>query len=241
MAIAAKELFSSYKYHTDMTILLVEDEIDFQQVLAEYLTLSGFTVLKANHGRHGMEVYQEEHVDICVLDVMMPVMDGFAMAEQLRKTDPELPIIFLTAKNRKEDKLRGLRIGADDYITKPFEAEELVLRINNILRRSAGKKEENDRVGTMELKMDELKLVSEKGAYQLTIREAELVAFLVKNKDQVISREQILEKLWGKNDYFMGRSMDVFVSRIRKYLKDDPSLQLETIRGVGYILRTSGQ
>lgn len=224
-----------------MTILLVEDEIDFQQVLAEYLTLSGFTVLKANHGRHGMEVYQEEHVDICVLDVMMPVMDGFAMAEQLRKTDPELPIIFLTAKNRKEDKLRGLRIGADDYITKPFEAEELVLRINNILRRSAGKKEENDRVGTMELKMDELKLVSEKGAYQLTIREAELVAFLVKNKDQVISREQILEKLWGKNDYFMGRSMDVFVSRIRKYLKDDPSLQLETIRGVGYILRTSGQ
>jgi DNA-binding response OmpR family regulator len=224
-----------------MTILLVEDEIDFQQVLAEYLALSGFTVLKANHGRHGLEVYQKEHVDICVLDVMMPVMDGFTMAEHLRKTDPEMPIIFLTAKNRKEDRLRGLRIGADDYITKPFEAEELVLRINNILRRSAGKKEENDQVGTMELKMDELKLVSEKAAYQLTIREAELMAYLVKNKDQVVSREQILETLWGKNDYFMGRSMDVFVSRIRKYLKDDPGLQLETIRGVGYILRTSGQ
>lgn len=224
-----------------MTILLVEDEFDFQQVLAEYLILSGFTVLKANHGRHGLEVYQKEHVDICVLDVMMPVMDGFTMAEHLRKTDPEMPIIFLTAKNRKEDRLRGLRIGADDYITKPFEAEELVLRINNILRRSTGKKEENDHVGTMELKMDELKLVSEKAAYQLTIREAELMAYLVKNKDQVVSREQILETLWGKNDYFMGRSMDVFVSRIRKYLKDDPGLQLETIRGVGYILRTSGQ
>lgn len=224
-----------------MTILLVEDEIDFQQVLAEYLTLSGFTVLKANHGKHGLEVFQNEHVDICVLDVMMPVMDGFTMAEQLRKTDPVLPIIFLTAKNRKEDKLQGLRIGADDYITKPFEAEELVLRIQNILRRSSGKKEENDQVGTMELKMDELRLVSEKAAYQLTVREAELMAFLIKNKDQVVSREQILEKLWGKNDYFMGRSMDVFVSRIRKYLKDDPSLQLDTIRGVGYILRTSDQ
>jgi DNA-binding response OmpR family regulator len=224
-----------------MNILLVEDEIDFQQVLAEYLALSGFTVLKANHGRHGLEVYQKEHVDICVLDVMMPVMDGFTMAEQLRKSDPEMPIIFLTAKNRKEDRLRGLKIGADDYITKPFEAEELVLRINNILRRSAGKQEENDHVGSIELKMDELKLVSEKAAYQLTIREAELMAYLVKNKDQVVSREQILETLWGKNDYFMGRSMDVFVSRIRKYLKDDPGLQLETIRGVGYILRTSKQ
>lgn len=221
-----------------MNILLVEDEIDFRQVLSEYLTLSGFTVLKANHGRHGLEVFRKEHVDICVLDVMMPVMDGFSMAEQLRKMDPDIPILFLTAKNQKEDKLRGLRIGADDYITKPFEAEELVLRIHNILRRSAGNREENDHVGTMELKMDELKLVSEKGAYQLTIREAELLAYLVKHKDMVVSREQILEKLWGQNDYFMGRSMDVFVSRIRKYLQDDPALELETIRGVGYILRT---
>lgn len=224
-----------------MNILLVEDEIDFQQVLSEYLTLSGFTVLKANHGRHGLEVYHKEHIDICILDVMMPVMDGFTMAEQVRKIDPDMPILFLTAKNQKEDKLRGLRIGADDYITKPFEAEELVLRIHNILRRSVGNKEENDRVGTMDLKMDELKLVSDKATYQLTIREAELLAYLSKNKDQVVSREQVLEKLWGKNDYFMGRSMDVFVSRIRKYLQDDPELELETIRGVGYILRTSGQ
>lgn len=224
-----------------MNILLVEDEIDFQQVLSEYLTLSGFTVLKANHGRHGLEVYHKEHIDICILDVMMPVMDGFTMAEQVRKIDPDMPILFLTAKNQKEDKLRGLRIGADDYITKPFEAEELVLRIHNILRRSGGNKEENDRVGTMDLKMDELKLVSDKATYQLTIREAELLAYLSKNKDQVVSREQVLEKLWGKNDYFMGRSMDVFVSRIRKYLQDDPGLELETIRGVGYILRTSGQ
>ncbi len=223
-----------------MTILLVEDEVDFQQVLAEYLTLSGFQVLKANHGRHGLEIFNKEHVDICILDVMMPVMDGFSMAEELRKKDPEMPVIFLTAKNQKEDKLRGLRIGADDYVTKPFEAEELVLRIENILRRSAVSREEDEQLGSMILKKKELKLVSEKNAYQLTIREAELLSFLIQHINQVVTRDHLLEKLWGKNDYFMGRSMDVFVSRIRKYLQDDPALELETIRGVGYILRAPG-
>ena len=220
-----------------MTILLVEDEIDFQQVLAEYLTLSGYHVLKANHGKHGLEIFNREHVDICILDVMMPVMDGFTMAEKLREKDPGMPIIFLTAKNQKEDKLRGLRIGADDYVTKPFEAEELVLRIENILRRSAVSKEEDDKVGSMTLKKEELKLVSENDSYQLTIREAELLSFLIHHKNQVVTRDQLLEKLWGKNDYFMGRSMDVFISRIRKYLQDDSTLDLETIRGVGFILR----
>ena len=220
-----------------MTILLVEDEIDFQQVLAEYLTLSGYHVLKANHGKHGLEIFNREHVDICILDVMMPVMDGFTMAEKLREKEPGMPIIFLTAKNQKEDKLHGLRIGADDYVTKPFEAEELVLRIENILRRSAVSKEEDDKVGSMTLKKDELKLVSENDSYQLTIREAELLSFLIHHKNQVVTRDQLLEKLWGKNDYFMGRSMDVFISRIRKYLQDDSTLDLETIRGVGFILR----
>lgn len=220
-----------------MNILLVEDEPDFQQVLSEYLELSGFTVIKANHGAHGYEVFKREHVDVCVLDVMMPVMDGFTLAEKLRKADPELPIIFLTAKNQKEDKLRGFRIGADDYITKPFEAEELIWRIKNILRRSGRKSSDRTVIGTLELNSEELKLLVGEKEFQITIREADLVSYLIKHKNEVVSREQILEELWGKNDYFMGRSMDVFISRIRKYLQEDSSLMLETIRGIGYILK----
>ncbi|MCF8346662.1 MAG: response regulator transcription factor [Bacteroidales bacterium] len=220
-----------------MNVLLVEDEIDFQKVLAEYLTLSGFNVISANHGKQGLDAFNNKHIDLCILDVMMPIMDGFTLAEKLRSKDPELPIIFLTAKNQKEDKLQGLKLGADDYITKPFEAEELVLRIHNILRRSGSIKNKKDLLGSLELNMDELKLVSEKNKYQLTKREAELLTYLIKNKNQVVSRNQVLEELWGKNDYFMGRSMDVFISRIRKYLHDDNTLELETIRGIGFILK----
>jgi DNA-binding response OmpR family regulator len=220
-----------------MNVLLVEDELDFQRVLAEYLSLSGFEVYTANHGRHGLEVFEKQHVDICIIDIMMPVMDGFSMAAKLRKKYADIPIIFLTAKNQKEDKIAGLKLGADDYITKPFEAEELVLRMNNILKRSVGRKEDNTVLGNFQLKMDELKLISEKAVYQLTIREAELISYLILNKNQVVSRENILEDLWGKNDFFMGRSMDVFISRIRKYLQEDPSIELETIRGVGFILK----
>ncbi len=221
-----------------MNILLVEDEMDFQQVLAEYLTLSGFHVLRANHGKHGLEIFEREHIDLCILDVMMPVMDGFTMAEKLRRKDPSMPIIFLTAKNQKEDKLRGLKLGADDYITKPFEAEELVLRIRNILKRSGGSLPlEHTQVGNMVLKMDALMLASESQEYQLTSREAELMSYLIKHRNTVVSRNQLLEDLWGKDDYFLGRSMDVFISRIRKYLGDNPTVSLETIRGVGYILR----
>jgi len=220
-----------------MNILLVEDEIDFQQVLAEYLTISGFRVVTANHGKDGLEEFRKEHFDMCILDVMMPVMDGFSLAENIRKMDPEMPVIFLTAKNQKEDKLRGLKLGADDYITKPFEADELVLRINNILRRTSGDDADNKTIGNLELRMDELKIVSPANTHQLTIREAELFSMLLVNKNKVVSRDQILSGLWNQNDYFSGRSMDVFISRIRKYLKDDPSLELETVRGVGFILR----
>ncbi len=213
-------------------------ELDVGRLVdGKLLQLSGFEVTRANHGKRGLELFREVHVDLCVLDVMMPVMDGFTLAENLRKANPDIPIIFLTAKNQKEDKLRGLKLGADDYITKPFEADELVLRINNILRRTTGRKEDNNNIGTLELKMDELKLISQINEYPLTLREAELLSYLAKHKNEVVSRDQLLSELWGKTDYFMGRSMDVFISRIRKYLQDDPDLELETIRGIGYILR----
>ena len=220
-----------------MDILLVEDDIDLQKVLAQYLELSGFDVRTANHGKHGLEVFKEHHSDLCILDVMMPVMDGFTLATEIRKLDPDMPIVFLTAKNQKEDKLRGLKIGADDYITKPFEAEELVLRIHNILKRSGKGEQESVQLGKLQIRFNELLIQDNGKSHQLTPRESELLRFLIDHPNRVLTREQILEELWGQNDYFMGRSMDVFISRLRKYLQAEPSVSLETKRGVGFIFK----
>lgn len=225
-----------------MEILLVEDDIDLQKVLAQYLELSGFTVHTANHGKHALEVFQKHHTDLCVLDVMMPVMDGFTLAGEIRALDPDMPIVFLTAKNQKEDRLKGLKIGADDYITKPFEAEELVLRLHNILKR-AGKatemKTESVQLGKLQIRFDELMIQDNGNNYNLTTRESELLRYLMDHPNTLLTREQILEELWGKNDYFLGRSMDVFISRLRKYLQSEPSVSLETKRGVGFIFKIS--
>lgn len=220
-------------------LLLVEDDIDLQKVLAQYLELSGFNVYTANHGKHGLKVFQENHVDLCILDVMMPVMDGFELAAEIRKLDREMPVVFLTAKNQKEDRLKGLKIGADDYITKPFEAEELVLRLNNILKRAGKANMESNRLGCLHIQFDELLIQDGSNSYSMTPRESELLKYLIENQNTVLKREQILEELWGQNDYFLGRSMDVFISRLRKYLQAEPSVSLETKRGVGFILKVS--
>jgi DNA-binding response OmpR family regulator len=220
-----------------MDLLLVEDDVDLQKVLAQYLELSGFNVYTANHGKHGLKVFQEHHVDLCILDVMMPVMDGFSLAGEIRRLDTDMPVVFLTAKNQKEDRLRGLKIGADDYITKPFEAEELVLRINNILKRSGKLEASSIRIGRLQIKYGELLISDGENSYNLTPREAELLKYLIENQNTVVKREQILEELWGQNDYFLGRSMDVFISRLRKYLQTEPAVTLETKRGVGFILK----
>ncbi len=225
-----------------MEILLVEDDIDLQKVLAQYLELSGFTVHTANHGKHALEVYRKHHTDLCVLDVMMPVMDGFTLAGEIRALDPDMPIVFLTAKNQKEDRLKGLKIGADDYITKPFEAEELVLRINNILKRArkaTEMKTESVQLGKLQIMFNELMIEDNGNHYSLTTRESELLRYLMDHPNTLLTREQILEELWGKNDYFLGRSMDVFISRLRKYLQSEPSVSLETKRGVGFIFKIS--
>jgi len=225
-----------------MDILLVEDDIDLQKVLALYLELSGFTVHTASHGKHALEVFRKHHTDLCVLDVMMPVMDGFTLAGEIRALDPYMPIVFLTAKNQKEDRLKGLKIGADDYITKPFEAEELVLRLHNILKR-AGKtavmRTESVQLGKLHIRFNELMIQDNGNNYNLTTRESELLRYLMDHPNTLLTREQILEELWGKNDYFLGRSMDVFISRLRKYLQSEPSVSLETKRGVGFIFKIS--
>lgn len=222
-----------------MEILLVEDDVDLQKVLAQYLELSGFTVHRAHHGKHGLEQFRKQHYDLCILDVMMPVMDGFTLAGEIKKLDPEMPIIFLTAKNQKEDKLKGLKLGADDYITKPFEAEELVLRIHNILKRSGKGEAQEVKLGKLEVRFNELLVDDGKNQHALTPKESDLLKYLIDHPNTLLTREQILEDLWGQNDYFMGRSMDVFISRLRKYLQAEESVSLETKRGVGFIFKIS--
>jgi len=222
-----------------MNILLVEDDIDLQKVLAQYLELSGFKVFTAHHGKHGLELFQKHHIDLCLLDVMMPVMDGFTLAERIRSLVHDMPVVFLTAKNQKEDRLRGLKLGADDYITKPFEAEELVLRMHNILRRSGKMDTEPVRLGKLQIDFSELVIEENGNRHHLTPRESELLHYLISNQNRVLSREKILEELWGQNDYFLGRSMDVFISRLRKYLQSEPSVTLETKRGVGFLFKVS--
>ena len=220
-----------------MNILLAEDDLDLRSILSQYLELNGFSILQAENGKAGLEIFRSEHVDFCILDIMMPVMDGWDLARQIRKADPEMPIIFLTAKNQKEDRIRGLKLGADDYITKPFEVEELILRIRNILRRSGHVGALPVRVGEFEFRFDELTLTGFEKQHQMTLKEAEFLKYLLEHRNQVLKREQILEDLWGENDYFLGRSMDVFVTRLRKYLQPESSVSLDTIRGVGLIMR----
>ncbi len=222
-----------------MDLLLVEDDIDLQKVLAQYLELSGYKVYTANHGKHGLKVFQEHHMDLCILDVMMPVMDGFALAREIRKLDAAMPVVFLTAKNQKEDRLKGLQIGADDYITKPFEAEELVLRLNNILKRAGKENASTYQVGCLRIRYGELLIEDGENTFNMTPRESELLKFLIEKQNTVVKREEILKELWGQNDYFLGRSMDVFISRLRKYIQAEPSVSLETKRGVGFILKIS--
>ena len=222
-----------------MNILLAEDDTDLRNILSQYLELNGFSVLQVENGRVGLDTFHGKHVDFCILDITMPVMDGWELAKQIRKADPDMPIVFLTARNQKEDRIKGLKLGADDYITKPFEVEELILRIKNILRRSGHIGATPVTVGNFEFRFDELTLTGFEQQHQMTLREAEFLKYLVENRNQVMKREQILEDLWGENDHFLGRSMDVFVTRLRKYLKPDESVSLDTIRGVGFILRVN--
>jgi len=224
-----------------MTILLAEDDIDLRSILSQYLELQGFTVVQAEDGQAGLDLFMEQHVDLCLLDIVMPAMDGFTLAQKIRKIDQEMPIIFLTARNQKQDKLKGLNLGADDYITKPFEVEELILRIKNILRRSRFIGAEPISIGSFEFRFDELSLSGYGEDHQLTLREAELLKYLIENKNTVLKREKILKDLWGKDDYFLGRSMDVFVTRLRRYLKPETDISLDTIRSVGFILRDDSQ
>lgn len=219
-----------------MKLLLAEDDIDFGNILSQYVTLSGFEVTLARNGREAWDMFHAARPDICVLDVMMPEMDGFTLAEKMRAEEPGVPFIFLTAKSLREDIIKGLKLGADDYITKPFDPEMLILRINNILRRVYSAVEDECTISGTTLKYNTLELITPAGKEKLTLREAQLLRHLMMNRNKSQTREQILTEIWGQDDYFLGRSMDVFISRLRKYLSSDKGIALRTLRGMGFIL-----
>jgi DNA-binding response OmpR family regulator len=219
-----------------MKILLAEDDRDFGNILTQYITMSGFEVDLATDGLKAWERFNETKPDICVLDVMMPEMDGFTLAEKIRTVSPSMPLIFLTAKSMKEDIVRGLKLGADDYITKPFDPEALILRINNILKRVYSSVNDDYTISDTILKFNTLDLMCAGSKEKLTLKEGQLLRYLIINKNKMMSREDILTEIWGEDDYFLGRSMDVFISRLRKYLTPDDGVDIRTVRGAGFIL-----
>ena len=225
-------------------ILLAEDDLDFGNILKQYLEISGYTITWAKDGKEALELFKKGHYNICVFDVMMPKMDGFSLAEKVIDINPETPFIFLTARKLKADKIKGLKLGADDYIVKPFEADELVLRLNNILKRTeknANQLQESEivTIGKYSFNTKRLELTCSNYKKQLTQKEGELILFLFSHKNQLLKRDTILNAVWENDDFFSGRSMDVFISRLRKYFKQDPSISIESTRNVGLEFKIS--
>ena len=219
-----------------MKVLLAEDDRDFGNILSQYITISGFDVALARDGKEAWEMFSKEKPDICVLDVMMPEMDGFTLGEKIKEAQPGVPLIYLTAKSLKEDIVRGLKIGADDYITKPFDPDVLILRINNILKRAYSSSNDEYKISNTVLNINNLELTCGNTREKLTLKEAQLLRYFIINKNKVLAREDILTEIWGEDDYFLGRSMDVFISRLRKYISEDKNLDIRTVRGTGFIL-----
>jgi len=218
-------------------ILLAEDEPSLGQIIKESLETRNFEVLLCPNGEHAYKTYKSENPLLLVLDVMMPKKDGFTLAKEIRQENPNIPIIFLTAKSQTEDVVEGFNIGGNDYLKKPFSMEELIVRINALLKRN--KNEYNIgpiRLGKFIFDLKKQTLQIDEKTETLTHREAHLLFHLIKNKDQVLERSVILKKLWGDDDFFNARSMDVFITKLRKKLKNDPSIQIINVRGYGYKL-----
>lgn len=220
-------------------ILLVEDDPSLAFVISDNLRLKGYDVTLRNDGEAGQKAFDEDAFHICIFDVMLPKKDGFSLARSVREKDKQVPILFLTAKAMTEDKLEGFQTGADDYITKPFSLEELYCRIEVFLRRS-GESVKHDpgsfNLGQYAFDYTNLTLRNQENIKILTQKEAEVLKLLYLNRERVLKREEILKQVWGDDDYFMGRSMDVFISKLRKYLRDDASVQIVNYHGVGFRL-----
>jgi len=222
-------------------ILLVEDDSNLGIVLSDFLKMSDFIVELATDGISGFEIFKNGDFDLCILDVMLPKKDGYSLAKEIRAIAPEIPMIFLTAKVMETDRIKGLRIGADDYITKPFSTEELNLRINAILRRSKYSYIKYGRptvfkIGKYTFNYSDYLLQINSNKKRLTKKEAEVLRLLCMNKNKIVRREVALKNIWGDDDYFMGRSMDVYITKLRKFLKDDPKVLIVNIPRTGFKL-----
>ncbi len=220
-------------------ILLVEDDPNFGTVLKDYLTMNGYDVKLAIDGEKGEEQFRKDDYNLCVFDVMMPKKDGFTLAAELRRTNPDIPIIFLTAKTLQQDVIEGFKLGADDYITKPFNSEELLYRIAAVLKRGRIKpntQQKEFNVGKYHFNYKSRILSSNNSQAKLSPKEAELLRLFCMKVNDIVYREEALKQIWGRDDYFTARSMDVFITKLRKYLKDDPSLEIVNIHGNGFRL-----
>jgi len=220
-------------------ILLAEDDLNLGILLVDYLEAEGFDVKLCKDGELALKAFQTGTFDLCLLDIMMPRMDGFSLAKKIRATNKKIPLIFITAKSLKEDKLKGYGLGADDYITKPFDEEELLWKIKAVIRRlSENKREDRTKlitIGKYTFDVDNQRLMIGNKTKRITEKESDILTYLSDHRNRVIKREDMLQDLWGENDYFLGRSLDVFITKIRKYLKEDPSLNIENVFAVGFV------
>lgn len=219
-------------------LLLAEDDPGFASVLVDYLEMNGFAVNLATDGVTALRLFKETEPELCILDVMMPQKDGFALAGDIRSIDTEVPIIFLTARSMKEDMLQGYRVGADDYLTKPFDSEVLLLKIRAVLNRKQRQEPQETlfKIGRFQYdsEMRELRLGSQ--MRRLSPKEGALLKILAKNKNQLVGRSHILKKIWKDDNYFTGRSMDVYLAKLRKYLRDDPQVAIVNVHSEGFRL-----
>ena len=218
-------------------ILLAEDDDNLGLLLQTYLKSKGFDVDLVRNGKAAFERFNEQKFDFCLFDVMMPVMDGFTLAREIREIDRKVPILFLTAKALKEDKLEGFALGADDYLTKPFSMEELLARITAILRRVETPKNEEDTivmVGKIPFEPELRILHLKEGDKKLTTKENQLLTMLVKNQNEILDRQATLRAIWGDDNYFNGRSMDVYIAKLRKLLKQDEAIEIMNVHGKGF-------
>jgi DNA-binding response OmpR family regulator len=221
-------------------ILLVEDDPSLGFVIKDNLSLKGYDVTLCQDGEEGEKSFATSSYNLCIFDIMLPKKDGFSLARSVRQKNTSIPILFLTAKSMMEDKLEGFRTGADDYITKPFSLDELLCRIEVFLRRSSGIIQKEGKkimtLGLYDFDFSNLTLKMSGNEKSLTQKEADVLKLLYQNRDRVLKREEILRHVWGDDDYFMGRSMDVFISKLRRYLKEDPTVQIVNYHGVGFKL-----
>jgi DNA-binding response OmpR family regulator len=221
-------------------LLLAEDDENLGLLLKEYLIAKGYDAQLYPDGEAAYKGFMKEHYDICILDIMMPKKDGFTLAKDIRIVDPDIPVIFLTAKNLKEDVLEGFKLGADDYITKPFSMEELILRIEAILRRTAQENQSNAQqiftIGRYTFDTRKQTLSEGENTVKLTTKESDLLKLLCQNVNKVLERNYALKSIWIDDNYFNARSMDVYITKLRKHLKDEPTVEIINVHGKGYKL-----